>query len=97
MLIIFISMLRDNVPSWELHLFKKWLAFSSPMGYLHFYFGIDAKSQIDSMMFSSPMGYLYFYSYRDYVLDENGNRSRPLWGIYISIQLKSQLLRLDER
>ena len=36
--------------------------FSSPMGYLHFYFGIDAKSQIDSMMFSSPMGYLYFYS-----------------------------------
>ncbi len=133
MLIIFISMLRDNVPSWELHLFKKWLAFSSPMrylhfysrrkhiilkngvssrplwgiyvsilqewqileridtkfsspmGYLHFYFGIDAKSQIDSMMFSSPMGYLYFYSYRDYVLDENGNRSRPLWGIYISI------------
>lgn len=37
MLIIFISMLRDNVPSWELHLFKKWLAFSSPMGYLYFY------------------------------------------------------------
>ena len=39
--------------------------------------------------FSSPMGYLYFYSRKPYMLQRTVTGSRPLWGIYISIQIKT--------
>ena len=53
-------MLKDNVPSWELHLFKKWLAFSSPMGYLHFYPADYCNSKaITKEMGSRPLWGIY--------------------------------------
>ena len=41
----------------------------------------------ERLMFSSPMGYLYFYSEGQVdVMVKGYYCSRPLWGIYISIQ-----------
>ena len=66
---------------------KDYNEFSSPMGYLYFYsVGLPMKTLKKTEQFSSPMGYLYFYSI---TTAHNGcvsECSRPLWGIYISIQ-----------
>ena len=43
-------------------------------------------------VFSSPMGYLYFYSVWSMILENlKAASSRPLWGIYISIQKLKKL------
>ena len=69
------------------------IRFSSPTGYLHFY-SFKTKTNIYvSNMFSSPTGYLHFYS--EFTLDgkrKEDNSSRPLRGIYISIQRYDKII-----
>ncbi len=57
------------------------------MGYLHFYSIRREETIVYDMKFSSPMGYLHFYSrYVRFGEIPPEESSRPLWGIYISIQ-----------
>ena len=61
-----------------------------PYGVSTFLFWLLFYIYSTHIKFSSPMGYLHFYSERiEELTEEQKTDSRPLWGIYISIQIQS--------